>query len=56
MSSCRARGFCPSCHVKRVEEWGERILSWRHIGFNVHGGGGPEFCSGVSFRRTRPQA
>ncbi len=21
--SCRARGFCPSCHAKRLEEWGE---------------------------------
>jgi len=85
--SCRTRGFCPSCHSKRLEEWGEwvrevteggmdgagvfhkifriddsrlaelsgrevladlvrkellspewaeRILSWRHTGFNVH--------------------
>jgi len=23
MFSCRARGFCPSCHAKRLEEWGE---------------------------------
>jgi hypothetical protein len=23
MFSCRTRGFCPSCHAKRVEEWGE---------------------------------
>jgi len=23
MFSCRSRGFCPSCHAKRVEEWGE---------------------------------
>ena len=23
MFSCRIRGFCPSCHAKRVEEWGE---------------------------------
>jgi len=22
MFSCRTRGFCPSCHAKRVEEWG----------------------------------
>jgi len=44
MFSCRTRGFCPSCHAKRVEEWGEwltpewdgRILTWRHSGFNVH--------------------
>jgi hypothetical protein len=21
--SCRTRGFCPSCHSKRLEEWGE---------------------------------
>ncbi|MBM3298115.1 MAG: transposase [Candidatus Aminicenantes bacterium] len=36
MFSCRSRGFCPSCHAKRVEEWAERILSWRHSGFSVH--------------------
>jgi ribosomal protein S27E len=35
-------------------EWAERILCWRHTGFNVHGGRGPELCLGVSFRRTRP--
>ncbi|MCX6574778.1 MAG: hypothetical protein NTV82_00105, partial [Candidatus Aminicenantes bacterium] len=23
--SCRSRGFCPSCHAKRLEEWGEWI-------------------------------
>jgi ribosomal protein S27E len=23
MFSCRTRGFCPSCHWKRLEEWGE---------------------------------
>lgn len=23
MFSCRTRGFCPSCHSKRREEWGE---------------------------------
>jgi hypothetical protein len=23
MFSCRTRGFCPSCHAKRVEECGE---------------------------------
>ena len=74
--SCKTRGFCPSCHAKRLEggvdkseifrklsswddgrlaeifarevlgllvgggllsaEWRERILSWRHSGFNVH--------------------
>jgi hypothetical protein len=21
MFSCRTRGFCPSCHAKRLEEW-----------------------------------
>ncbi|NOR22094.1 MAG: hypothetical protein GQ476_05355 [Candidatus Aminicenantes bacterium] len=21
--SCKVRGFCPSCHAKRREEWGE---------------------------------
>ncbi|MBM3295663.1 MAG: hypothetical protein FJY82_14250 [Candidatus Aminicenantes bacterium] len=36
MFSCRSRGFCPSCHAKRVEEWAERILSWQHSGFSVH--------------------
>jgi len=35
-------------------EWAERILSWRHTGFNVHGGRGPGLCPGVHFRRTRP--
>jgi ribosomal protein S27E len=23
MFSCRTRGFCPSCHANRIEEWGE---------------------------------
>ena len=23
MFSCRTRGFCPSCHAKQLEEWGE---------------------------------
>jgi ribosomal protein S27E len=23
--SCKTRGFCPSCHAKRLEEWGERV-------------------------------
>ena len=36
MFSCRTRGSRPSCHAKRLEEWAERILSWRHTGFNVH--------------------
>jgi len=25
MFSCKTRGFCPSCHSKRLEEWGEWI-------------------------------
>ena len=25
MFSCRTRGFCPSCHAKRVEQWGEWV-------------------------------
>ena len=25
MFSCRTRGFCPSCHAKRLEEWGEWV-------------------------------
>jgi ribosomal protein S27E len=25
--SCKTRGFCPSCHAKRLEEWGEWIAS-----------------------------
>jgi ribosomal protein S27E len=25
MFSCRTRGFCPSCHSKRLEEWGEWV-------------------------------
>jgi hypothetical protein len=23
MFSCRTRGFCPSCHARRLEEWGD---------------------------------
>jgi hypothetical protein len=26
MFSCRTRGFCPSCHSKRLGEWGERFI------------------------------
>jgi ribosomal protein S27E len=26
MLSCRTRGFCPSCHAKRLEDWGEWML------------------------------
>jgi len=46
-------------------EWAERILSWRHTGFNVHGGRGrgsgrgsgrgPRLCLGIIFRRTQPR-
>jgi len=25
MFSCRTRGFCPSCHAKRLEEWAEQV-------------------------------
>jgi len=42
MFSCRTRGFCPSCHAKRVEEWGEwmrETLLWdvphRQIVFTI---------------------
>jgi hypothetical protein len=42
MFSCRTRGFYPSCHAKRVEEWGEWIretLLWdvphRQIVFTI---------------------
>jgi ribosomal protein S27E len=27
MFSCKTRGFCPSCHAKRREEWGDRRSS-----------------------------
>jgi len=40
-------------------EWAERILSWPHSGFNVHGGRGsgrgPRLCLGIIFRRTQPR-
>lgn len=36
MFSCRTRGFCPSFHAERLEEWDERILAWRHTDFNAH--------------------
>jgi len=26
MFSCKTRGFCPSCHAKRREEWGEWMI------------------------------
>jgi ribosomal protein S27E len=28
--SCRTRGFCPSCHAKRIEEWGESRVFFRY--------------------------
>ena len=31
MFSCRTRGFCPSCHAKRVEEWGEWMRTTLHF-------------------------
>jgi hypothetical protein len=47
--SCKCRHFCPSCHQKRVAEYGEwlltnvlndaiieNMLSWHHSGFNVY--------------------
>jgi hypothetical protein len=42
------------CKELLSPEWTERILSWRHTGFNVHGGRGPRLCLGIIFRRTRP--
>jgi hypothetical protein len=36
-------------------EWAERILSWPHSGFNVHGGRGPRLCLGIIFHRTQPR-
>jgi hypothetical protein len=35
-------------------EWEERILSWRHTGFNVHGGRGPGPCPGDPFPPHSP--
>jgi hypothetical protein len=35
-------------------EWAERILSWRHAGFNVHGGRGPGRCPGDPFPPHSP--
>jgi len=26
MFSCKTRGFCPSCHAKRREEWSEWMI------------------------------
>jgi len=33
MFSCRSRGFCPSCHAKRLEEWGEWM--WEELLLDV---------------------
>ena len=30
-------------------DWAERLLSWPHSGFNVHGGRGPGPCPGDPF-------
>jgi len=42
MFSCRTRGFCPSCHSKRLEEWGEWMretllldVPHRQVVFNI---------------------
>jgi hypothetical protein len=35
-------------------EWAERILSWPHTGFNVHGGRGPGPCPGDPFPPHSP--
>jgi len=35
-------------------EWAERILSWPHSGFNVHGGRGPGRCPGDPFPPHSP--
>jgi hypothetical protein len=35
-------------------EWAERLLSWPHSGFNVHGGRGPGPCPGDPFPPHSP--
>jgi len=42
MFSCRTRGFCPSCHAKRLEEWGEWMretllldVAYRQVVFTI---------------------
>jgi hypothetical protein len=42
MFSCRTRGFCPSCHAKRLEEWCEWVretllldVPHRHVVFTI---------------------
>jgi len=37
MFSCRTRGFCPSCHAKRLEEWGEWMRENGHNAFSPGG-------------------
>ena len=42
MFSCHGRGFCPSCHAKRREEWGEwmreeLLLDGHHRKTYLHG-------------------
>jgi len=32
MFSCKTRGFCPSCHAKRREEWGDLSASTCAVG------------------------
>ena len=39
MFSCKVRGFCPSCHAKRREEWGEWVNFHPHLHFLVTEGG-----------------
>jgi hypothetical protein len=29
--SCKTRGFCPSCHAKRREEWGQWVRETLHL-------------------------
>jgi len=41
MFSCRTRGFCPACHAKRREAWGEWMREvieggMDRAGFSVH--------------------
>jgi hypothetical protein len=40
--SCKTRGFCPSCHAKRLEEWGEWVretflldIPYRQVVFTI---------------------
>ena len=43
MFSCKTRGFCPSCHAKRREEWGEwmreeLLMAAEEMGGNISEG------------------